>query len=172
MYSTVLEDQPDYDHLAQWKKSLDEGRSAPVITRNNTYKCIAFVHISRKSLYIHGRKSLARVRGNVRYAGITTLRGCRMAARSSKDQWRAFLFNLVEEGDINVLSPRQARAALIEQFGTDVQGSDRVWINKRSYSVGNGLRLLHIPPLSQLPLDRQPGLPVNSQPAALAARAR
>ena len=29
--STVLEDQPDYDHLAQWKKSLDEGRSAPVI---------------------------------------------------------------------------------------------------------------------------------------------
>ena len=28
---TVLEDQPDYDHLAQWKKSLDEGRSAPVI---------------------------------------------------------------------------------------------------------------------------------------------
>ena len=29
--ATVLEDQPDYDHLAQWKKSLDEGRSAPVI---------------------------------------------------------------------------------------------------------------------------------------------
>ena len=28
---TVLEDQPDYDHLAQWKKSLDEVRSAPVI---------------------------------------------------------------------------------------------------------------------------------------------
>ena len=29
--STVLKDQPDYDHLAQWKKSLDDDRSAPVI---------------------------------------------------------------------------------------------------------------------------------------------
>ena len=29
--TTVLEGQSDYDHLAQWKKSLDDDGSAPVI---------------------------------------------------------------------------------------------------------------------------------------------
>ena len=52
------------------------------------------------------------------------------AARSSKSQWRAFLFTLVEEGGIDVLSPRDAMTQLTKQFGADVQGSDRVWIKQ------------------------------------------
>ena len=52
------------------------------------------------------------------------------AARSSKSQWRAFLFTLVEEGDIDVLSPRDAMTQLTKQFGADVQGGDRVWMTK------------------------------------------
>ena len=59
------------------------------------------------------------------------------AARGSKNQWRAFLFTLVEEGDIDVLSPRDAMTQLPKQLGADVQGSDRVWIKQgvRSCSV-------------------------------------
>ena len=52
------------------------------------------------------------------------------AARSSKNQWRAFLFTLVEEGDIDVLSPRDAMTQLTKQFGADVHGGDRVWIKQ------------------------------------------
>ena len=52
------------------------------------------------------------------------------AARSSKSQWRAFLFTLVEEGDIDVLSPRDAMTQLTKQFGADVHGGDRVWIKQ------------------------------------------
>ena len=34
---TVIEDQPDYDHLPFRKKSLDEDRSAPVIFTVNFF---------------------------------------------------------------------------------------------------------------------------------------
>ena len=37
LYRTVLEDQPDYDHLPFRKKSLDEDRSAPVIFTVNFF---------------------------------------------------------------------------------------------------------------------------------------
>ena len=47
------------------------------------------------------------------------------AARSSKSQWRAFLFTLVEEGDIDVLSPRDAMTQLTKQFGADVHPACR-----------------------------------------------
>ena len=62
------------------------------------------------------------------------------AARSSKNQWRAFLFTLVEEGDIDVLSPRDAMTQLTKQFGADVHGGDRVWIKQTlgSYQQGRG----------------------------------
>ena len=52
-----------------------------------------------------------------------------MAARSSKEQWRGFLRRLVAESDINVLSAREAWTKLNKQFGTDVNGDDRAWVN-------------------------------------------
>eukprot|EP01043_Picozoa_sp_COSAG02_P019020 COSAG02_NODE_904_length_16045_cov_3920.854697_19_plen_249_part_00 len=49
------------------------------------------------------------------------------AASSSKEQWRAFLVQLVSTNDRNVLTPRTAFAALREQFGEDVKPEHRVW---------------------------------------------
>ena len=52
---------------------------------------------------------------------------CRMAARSTKEQWRAFLVQLVSKGDRTKLTPRTAFAALCKQFGEDVRAEQRVW---------------------------------------------
>ncbi len=40
-----------------------------------------------------------------------------MPARSSKNQWEAFLAQLVKEGDHYQITPRSAFAALREKFG-------------------------------------------------------
>ena len=59
------------------------------------------------------------------------------AARSSKNQWRAFLFTLVEEGDIDVLSPRDAMTQLTKQFGADVHSrcSGRYYCGRCTYGM-------------------------------------
>ena len=64
----------------------------------------------------------------VRWVG---LRSCRMAARSSKEQWRAFLRDLIRQSNPGrecKLTQRQAFAKLSEKFGADVSASDRQWV--------------------------------------------
>ena len=53
------------------------------------------------------------------------------AARSSKDQWRAFLAELIDSADTTVLTPRDAFAALRKQFGEDVNARLRKKSKKR-----------------------------------------
>ena len=54
--------------------------------------------------------------------------GLRMAAaRSSKQQWRRFLQDLVDERGLQ-LTPRQAWTEFNDQFGADVSSTDRRWM--------------------------------------------
>jgi len=62
---TVLEDQPDYDHLAQWKKSLDDDGSAPVIFTVNSATFTTFMVVALRRLGVavtqEGRRDKAGV---------------------------------------------------------------------------------------------------------------
>ena len=75
----------------------------------------------------------------VRWVG---LRSCRMAARSSKDQWRAFLRNLIRQSNPGrdcKLTQRQAFAKLSEKFGADVSASDRQWVKDTMCDIQQGI---------------------------------
>ena len=75
----------------------------------------------------------------VRWVG---LRSCRMAARSSKDQWRAFLRNLIRQSNPGrdcKLTQRQAFAKLSEEFGADVSASDRQWVKDTMCDIQQGI---------------------------------
>ena len=68
--------------------------------------------------------------------------GARMAARSSKDQWRAFLRNLIRQSNPGrdcKLTQRQAFAKLSEEFGADVSASDRQWVKDTMCDIQQGI---------------------------------
>ena len=65
-----------------------------------------------------------------------------MAARSSKDQWRAFLRNLIRQSNPGrdcKLTQRQAFAKLSEKFGADVSASDRQWVKDAMCDIQQGI---------------------------------
>ena len=80
---------------------------------------------------------LGRVRGG---GGL----GRRMAACSSKGQWRAFLRDLLVERGLS-LTNREAWTGLNTEFGVDVASSDHQWVRDALKELVETARLLPYP---------------------------
>ena len=99
-----------YTRIVRWREGESEGERARTVQHMYDYYVNYYVYSTGMCTH--------RPTGGRSTASMA-------AARSSKNQWRAFLAELVDNADTTVLTARDAFAALRKQFGEDVNATHR-----------------------------------------------